>query len=206
VPERVSGKLSIYNPSVAARRLVLASGSPRRRQLAARLGGPFVVLPAQVDEAALPGEPPHAYALRLAEAKARAVEAADGLVVGADTIVIDDGEVLGKPADAAQALEFLRRLRGREHEVATAVAVLDAASGEVRTGIETTAVWMRDYSDEEMRRYVDSGDPLDKAGAYAIQSSAFRPVARIRGSRSNVIGLPLELTARLLAEFDKPEK
>jgi len=196
---------------VKPRPLCLASASPRRRELLTALDRPFTVTPRHVDESALPGEAPTAYALRLAEAKARATllgAEPDGtdhrVVVGADTIVILDGEVLGKPRDDEEARRFLRRLRGRAHDVVTAVAVVDAATGRMATGFERTRVWMRAYGDDEMEAYVRTGDPLDKAGAYAVQSADFRPVARLRGSRSNVIGLPMGLLARLLRQVEGP--
>lgn len=185
------------------RSLVLASASPRRRELLAQLGIPFTVRAANIDETPLPGEAPADTALRLARLKAEtvAVDFPESLILAADTIVVVDGAVLGKPADAAQAQCWLNLLRGRAHEVGTAVVVLDAASGRLASGIEWTTVWMRNFSDVERDRYIATGDPLDKAGAYAIQHPTFRPVARIDGSESNVIGLPLELVKRLLTQF-----
>jgi septum formation protein len=181
--------------------LVLASASPRRRELLARLGLAFEVAPADVDETHLANEAPRDYAARLAEAKARAAGARAGAarIIGADTIVVLDGQVLGKPADARQASDYLRRLRGRAHVVVTAVAVLDTATGRIERGVDETTVWMRAFTDAEMDTYIASGDPLDKAGAYALQHADFHPVRQIAGSETNVIGLPLELLSALLA-------
>lgn len=185
------------------RPLVLASASPRRRELLATLGRPFSVQAADLDESRLPGEEPLAYGLRLAQAKALAVAESLGdqaaTVLGADTLVVLDGAILGKPADAAEATAMLRRLRGRAHRVLTAVALVDAARGRVRLGAGHTTVHMRPYTEAELAAYVAGGDPLDKAGAYAIQHAGFSPVARLEGSETNVIGLPLGVVVYLLA-------
>lgn len=183
--------------------LVLASASPRRQALLRRLGPPFRVLPAHVDETVRAGETPEAYALRLAAEKARhsPVESPEAVVLGADTIVVLDGEVIGKPADAAEATDFLQRLRDRRHTVVTAVAVLDRTTGRLEADLARTTVHMRDYADAEIAAYVASGDPFDKAGGYGIQNPAFQPVAEIDGSYSNVMGLPLALAARLLSPY-----
>ena len=119
-------------------------------------------------------------------------------VVAADTAVVDGDEILGKPADAAEAAAMLRRLRGREHAVLTGVAVVDAATGRLETAVERTAVFMRAFTDDEIAAYVASGDPMDKAGAYAIQNRDFSPVARIAGCYANVVGLPLCTLACML--------
>ncbi len=168
-----------------------------------QLGVPFTVAPATIDECPLPGERPAATVRRLARAKAEAVAARlrEGLVLAADTIVVLDGVILGKPADVAQAREYLDRLRGRAHRVATAVVLRDAGSGRRAEGIAWTTVWLRSFSDAERDAYIATGDPFDKAGGYAIQHPAFQPVARLAGSESNVIGLPLELVRKLLARF-----
>lgn len=194
--------------------LILASASPRRRALLAALGRPFTVQVADIDETARPGEPPIAYALRLARAKARVVaeataeQASPALVVGADTIVVLDGAILGKPATAEEARAFLRRLRGRRHLVVTAVAVLPQGVGrrsaeDGQASWAATGVWMRGFSDAEIEAYVASGDALDKAGGYAIQHPSFQPVAALQGSETNVIGLPLGLTAWLLDRVER---
>lgn len=187
--------------------IVLASISPRRRQLLSLAGWPFVTLPADIDEQALPGEAPDAYVLRLAEEKARTVRAeasraAPGaLIVASDTTVVDGVSILGKPADSRDATAMLRRLRDRTHQVLTALAVLRPEDGDLRTDVCVTDVVMRDYSDEEIRAYVDTGDPLDKAGSYAIQHKAFHPVTQIKGCYPSVMGLPLCQLVRLLAQF-----
>ncbi len=194
--------------------LVLASNSPRRRQLLELGGWQFRVQPALVNEMPNPAEAPRAYVLRMAESKARA--GASGaqpgeLVIGSDTIVVDPAgldlgeicpaEILGKPAGALEATHMLRRLRGRFHQVMTAVAVYQPASGQLVSELCCTSVKMRNYSDAEIAAYVSSGDPLDKAGAYAIQHAEFDPVESLLGCFANVVGLPLCLLNRSLAVF-----
>jgi len=151
------------------------------------------VQPADVEEANHAGESPAEMVLRLSQLKARAVlgHAPSGLVVAADTLVYLDGRVLGKPADSGEAGEMLCRLRGRSHRVFSGVTLIAAQSGRERTKLAETTVWMRTYSDEEIAAYVASGDPLDKAGAYAIQHRELSPVARVVGCYANVMGLPL---------------
>jgi septum formation protein len=139
--------------------------------------------------------------LALRKARAVAARRRSGLVLGADTIVVLDGEALGKPASAADAATMLRRLSGRAHAVMTGVAVVDAGSGAEASRTVSSRVTMRAYSDAEIARYVASGEPLDKAGAYAIQGIGRALVAGLEGSRSNVVGLPLEATAELLGRF-----
>lgn len=185
-------------------RIVLASASPRRRELLALLGLPFRVVPAEVDERPLGGEDGCALAHRLARTKALVVAADAGeLVLAADTVVVLDGAILGKPADAAEAMAMLRRLRGRSHEVYTAVA-LRAGAGRLLEGGIASQVWLRALSDAEVAGYVASGDPLDKAGAYAVQSQAFRLVERLVGCYANVVGLPLCVTGDVLAAVGVP--
>jgi len=184
--------------------LVLASNSPRRRQLMALGGWTFTLIPAEIDESPLAREQPKEYVLRLAEGKARAVAEdtpIDALVIAADTTVVDGSEILGKPADARQAEVMLRRLRGRSHQVYTALAVLRPTDGRLLTDWCCTEVPMRDYTDEEMTTYIASGDPLDKAGAYAIQHDGFRPVERLWGCYANVMGLPLCHLVRTLKKI-----
>jgi len=186
--------------------LVLGSGSPRRRELLTRAGIAFEVLPADIDEIAEVGEEPAAFALRLAREKAHAVAMRVGaaprrLVLGADTIVVIDADVLGKPTDPEDAVRLLSRLVGREHRVLTAVAVIASDRlAHAATCVVTSRVSMRPASDEEIRRYVATGEPLDKAGAYAAQGEGRRFVERIDGSESNVIGLPIDETLALLRE------
>lgn len=175
-------------------RLILASASPRRRRLLSLLGVPFVAIAAEVDETAREGEEARELVLRLSLAKARAVAhicGPDCPIVAADTVVVLDSEVLGKPANPAEAVTMLRRLRGREHLVLSGVAVLDPASGRAVSELAESVVWMRSYGEKELARYVASGDPLDKAGAYAIQHRDFNPVERVEGCYASVMGLPL---------------
>lgn len=184
---------------------MLASASPRRRELLRRLIPAFEVVPSAVDERLDAGPLAEAVA-RLAEQKARAVAATcrDGVVLGADTIVVIDGVPLGKPVDRAEAVAMLRRLRGRVHEVLTGVAVVDLAAGRAFTGTEVTQVVMARYPDDLVERYAASGAPLDKAGAYAIQDLDGALVAALVGSYTNVVGLPLALTGRLLTAAGVP--
>lgn len=185
------------------RRLVLASGSPRRRQLLSLMGIPFIIKAAAVDESPFWGEAPTELVLRVSQAKAFAANEIriDELVVAADTIVVLDGDVLGKPSSTDDAVQMLRRLRGRTHMVYTGISVWHAASRRLVSALAGTAVWMRDYEDDEISEYVESGDPLDKAGAYAIQHPQFDPVSHVEGCRVNVMGLPLCHLGRALAEF-----
>jgi septum formation protein len=181
-------------------RLILASGSPRRRELLARLGLAYEARPAEVDEAPRPGEQPRALALRLSRTKAETVAAAkpEAVVLAADTVVARGRSLYGKPLDAADAAAMLGELVGRGHRVITGVAVV--APGRRLGAAATSRVWLRAWSAPEVAAYVASGDPLDKAGGYAIQNEAFRPVARLRGCRCNVVGFPVGLVARLLGE------
>lgn len=179
--------------------LVLASQSPRRQQLLAALGLTFTVDAADVDETPLPGERPAALVCRLCQAKADAVAARHpaALVLAADTVVALDGALLGKPADPAEATAMLRQLCGRTHQVYTAVCV--ASNGESTARLSTSHVTMRPYCDAEIAAYVATGDPLDKAGAYAIQHPLFSPVAAWAGCYAGVMGLPLRLVSEMLA-------
>jgi septum formation protein len=184
--------------------LILASNSPRRRQLLALGGWNFSVLVAAVDESQLPGEAPGDYVLRLAERKARkaAEKASAGKVVlAADTAVVDAGEILGKPVDEPDAVRMLKRLRGHTHRVYTGLALLRVSDGRLLTDLTVTDVPMRNYRDEEIEAYVLSGDPLDKAGAYGIQHPGFQPVENLRGCFSSVMGLPVCRLAYLVEQF-----
>lgn len=182
------------------RRIVLASGSPRRRELLAAAGLEVEVRPADVDESARPGEDPVGYVRRLALAKAEVVAGVlgepDAVVIAADTTVDRDGCILAKPVDDDDARAMLRSLSGRCHLVHTGVAVHHGDSTHV--GVATTHVTFGPLSDEEVDRYVRSGEPRDKAGAYAIQGGAAGFVRRVDGSHSNVVGLPMELLGELL--------
>ena len=185
-------------------KILLASNSPRRKELIQLAGWSFRVQPADVDESVLPGEPAGRYVLRLAEVKARAVadHAVPGeLIVAADTTVADGDEILGKPADAAEARNMITSLRGRVHQVYTALAVYDPVEDRHITELAATDVPMRDYSDEEIEAYIATGDPFDKAGSYAIQHPEFRPVEHLTGCYANVVGLPLCHLARAAAQF-----
>lgn len=187
------------------RQLILASGSPRRQQFLRELGLEFAVRVADIDETPHPAEAPLALAHRLAERKARAVAARldaapfGYVIIAADTVVALGHQLLGKPADAAEATQMLTLLRNREHEVHTGVSVLAWPDNQQQTCVNTTRVQMRDYSDADLVAYVASGDPLDKAGAYAIQHPEFAPVCALHGCLSGVIGLPLGDLRTLLA-------
>jgi septum formation protein len=187
--------------------LVLASASPRRRELLESWGIVPCIAPSHVEERSRPGEDPRSLVLRLAEAKARAVAAAmipsgaPSVVLAADTEVVLDGMALGKPHDPAAAAAMLGRLRGREHDVLTGVFLLRTDDGRAACGIDATRVRLRDFDDAELQAYVDTGEPMDKAGAYAIQGHGARLVAAIDGSWSNVVGLPIERLSGWLADI-----
>jgi len=203
--------------SVSDKRIYLASRSPRRRDLLKQIGVPFELLllredlrrGADVDETPLPDESPGAYVLRIAREKvAMAVRqiAYRALpqkpVLAADTTVVFDGQIVGKPDDVEHAARILRALSGREHQVLTAVGV--ALKEQVEIQISVSSVWFRDLTDVDIRRYCASGEPFDKAGAYAIQGRAGAFVTRIAGSYSGIMGLPLAETTELLQKFDIP--
>jgi septum formation protein len=172
--------------------LLLASRSPRRSELLRNAGIPFEVIVADVDETIAEGEVPEEYAQRVAEEKAMAVKAGPGdVVLGADTIVVIDDQILGKPADAADAERMLRLLQGRRHDVITGICI--RKTDEVVRDWAATKVWFTVMSDDEIREYVASGEPTDKAGAYAIQGLASKFIERIDGSYANVVGLPVAL-------------
>jgi septum formation protein len=177
--------------------IVLASSSPRRRELLGLLGLTPEIVPSHIDETWRSGEAPAVHAERLAREKATAIQRDGAAVVGADTIVVIGGEILGKPRDAAEARTMLRRLAGRGHDVFTAVAV--AWRGTVVSGTQRTAVWFRPMDDETIAAYVATGEPLDKAGAYGIQGYGAVLVERIEGDYFTVMGLGLGLLVGLLA-------
>jgi septum formation protein len=181
-------------------RVILASQSPRRRELLTLAGIPHEVRPADIDETHPPGEPPRDHAERLAREKAAAIAAAEpgALVIGSDTIVVVDGDVLGKPADAADAERMLARLSGRTHVVMTGVAV--AWRGETRSAVEKVDVTFHRLSSREIAEYVATREPMDKAGAYGIQGYGATIVARVDGDYFAVMGLPLQRLVRLLGE------
>lgn len=190
--------------------LLLASGSPRRRELLAQIGVPFTTLSADIDETPLANEAPAAYVLRLARGKADAglLQLANdpayptACVLGADTAVVLDGRILGKPADEAEALAMLAALSNREHEVLTAIAVVHEERCETRT--VTSRVRFRAIPEDEARRYWASGEPCDKAGGYGIQGLGAVFVENLSGSYSAVVGLPLCETAEILQRFGIP--
>ena len=185
---------------MSAPRLVLASSSPRRRQLLEMLGISVEVRPPRVPEVRLDGEPPRAYVERLAREKAAAVPG--DLVLAADTTVVVDGEVLEKPADGADALRMLERLAGRTHEVITAVAL--RADGATRHATDVTRVTFRPADPALLRAYVATGEPMDKAGAYGIQGYGAALVERIEGDFFGVMGLPIRLVLGLLEAAGQP--
>lgn len=186
---------------------ILASSSPRRRELLAKAapGLTYTIVKPDIDESQKPHEPPIQYVQRLAREKAEAVAArlTEGAILAADTVVIlaadtigidEQGDILGKPSDPTEARAMLQRLRDRDHLVCTAFCVLRKTpeSTEQKANVVRTVVTMRAYTDEEIEAYIASGDPFDKAGAYAIQHEGFHPVALIQGSYSNVVGLPVD--------------
>jgi MAF protein len=183
--------------------LILASNSPRRRQLLALAGWEFTVVAADVDESQRPNESPAEYVLRLAETKARAIRAgAEQLILAADTTVVDGQDILGKPQNNAEAIAMLKRLRGRTHQVYSGIALLRLSDGLLLKDLCITDVPMRDYSDEEILAYVQTGDPLDKAGAYAIQHPEFHPVSSLEGCFASVMGLPVCHVIRLMRKMN----
>ncbi len=189
--------------------LILASNSPRRRQLLALGGWTFDVRVADIDESVRAGESPRDYVERLAREKVCAIAArslSTGIIIGADTTVVIDSEILGKPAHADEARAMLTRLRGRVHQVYTGIAALRATDSQLLSEVVVTNVPMRNYSDEEIERYIQSGDPMDKAGAYGIQNPDFQPVTNMEGCYASVMGLPLCSLARLLAQLGVPPR
>jgi len=186
--------------------LILASASPRRRELLALIGIPFQVDPACIEEVPPDAHAPEEIAKTLAREKALAVACRyrSGIVIGADTIVVVDGEILGKPQDSQDALAMLRRLNGREHEVVTGVSLLDIADGRVvreQCDAVCTRVWFRQVSEEHLQRYVDTGEPMDKAGAYGAQGYGSTLIERIEGCYFNVVGLPVSRLCAMLEEW-----
>lgn len=183
--------------------IVLASQSPRRQQFLRELGVPFTAHAADIDERTQPGETPTDMVQRLSTEKAAAVAQhyPAALIIAADTIVVLDGTVLGKPADAADARRMLANLRGRAHYVHSAVSLLQPKSNRRFSALSSVTVRMRNYTDDEIDAYIATGDPLDKAGAYAIQNRQFAPVACWEGCYASVMGFPLADVALGLAQF-----
>jgi septum formation protein len=196
----------------SATSLILASASPRRSELLRAAGIPHDIVISAVDESVFGDEAPDAYVCRLAEAKAMAVasRAHGRMVLGADTAVVIDGQILGKPADAADASRMLRLLSGRTHDVLTGVALVDGFTGgttaasRIVSRLARTVVEFSLLDEEAIAWYVGSGEPMDKAGSYAIQGLASRFVTRISGSYSNVVGLPVALVCEMMRDFGPP--
>ncbi len=183
-----------------SKKLILASASPRRRQLLEQIGLTFQVMPGEVDEDNLVGNDPLENVQILALRKAHDVAARmeDGIVIGADTQILADGEALGKPKDAADAVRMLSKLSGKTHQAITGVALVDAKTGLEETWVETTLVTFRKLSEDEISAYVETGEPMGKAGAYGIQGRAAAFVERIEGCYFNIVGLPLANLAQNL--------
>ncbi len=185
-------------------KLILASASPRRAELLRDAGMPFIVISSAVDETPFPGEPAQDHVLRLANAKAELVAAraiGPAIVIAADTIVLLEGHILGKPRSSDDARHMLEKLSGRTHSVLTGVALIRLPDAESRTFVETTQVHFARLSSEEISRYLATGEPHDKAGAYAIQGRAGRYIPRIEGCFFNVVGLPLARLQHALTEL-----
>ena len=180
-------------------RVILASQSPRRRDLLSLVGIEHEVRPANIDESQLPGESAPDHAERLAREKAAAIDAEDAVVIGSDTIVVVDGDILGKPRDREHAMQMLRRLSGRTHTVMTGVAA--GWNGRLVSGLEEVDVTFRALNDAEIARYIDTGEPMDKAGAYGIQGFGATIVERVDGDYFAVMGLALNRLVRLLREL-----
>jgi septum formation protein len=180
--------------------LILASQSPRRRELLAVLGYPFTVIPSSIDEVPSSGEGPETFVVRVAREKGMEVASrvSHSVVLSADTVVTIDDEILGKPADETDAISMLRRLSGRDHLVLTAVTLVNQPKHQTLEGLERTRVWFTDLTDEEILDYVRRENVYDKAGAYAIQGYAGVYIPKIEGNYSNVMGLPLPLVHQLL--------
>ena len=182
--------------------LILASNSPRRKELLSLLGLPFEVVPGDVDETVKKDEPSEHYVQRLAVEKARSLKInPDQVIIAADTVVVDRGEILGKPGDKADAKRMLQKLRGHTHTVMTAITLVSGKTGQIWMDLCKTTVPMREYADLEIEGYIESGDPMDKAGAYAIQHPGFHPVEKLSGCYASVMGLPLCHVARGLRKL-----
>ena len=187
---------------------ILASKSPRRKTLLRNLIDPFIVINSDVEEREIAGEKPDEFVIRLA--KEKALKGGGGVltnslknafVLGADTIVVDGTEILGKPLDQMDAARILEQLRGKTHHVLSGIALYNLSSGEIQTRLVCTEVVMREYTEDEIQDYIASGDPLDKAGAYGIQNSDFNPAPEFFGCFANVMGLPLCHLAVLMKEM-----
>ena len=202
-------KAEIYQ--LIMKEYILASKSPRRKALLRNLIDSFIIINPEIKEARQAGESPGNFVMRNSELKARAVgnqvtrlPGRDWIIIGADTIVVDGDRVLGKPGDQSQAVAMLTQLRGKAHTVFSGLAVFDVSRGEIQTRQVLSQVLMREYTDKEIDAYVASGDPMDKAGAYAIQNRKFDPAPGFSDCYANVMGLPLCHLAVLLHDMDCP--
>ena len=189
--------------------VILASKSPRRKELLRNLVDQFIVINSEIDETVVKGETPADFVERLAKEKAiKAAEKIDPgslndvIVIAADTIVVDETEILGKPADEDDARRILEQIKSKTHLVLSGIAIYNPVSREIKTKVITTEVMMRDYSEDEIQAYIDTGDPFDKAGAYAIQNETFDPVPQMADCYANVMGLPLCDLYVLMRELD----
>jgi septum formation protein len=183
--------------------IILASNSPRRKELLRQIGVAFTTEVADVDERSRPGETPEVYALRVAVDKARAVKLRTraGIIIAADTVVVLDDTMLGKPVDDHDAERMLTLLSGRMHRVITGLAVMDVRTGNIQTGQTSTRVWFRTLTQDQILSYVNTKEPLDKAGAYGIQGKGALLVDRIEGCYFNVVGLPLSCLGVMLTNY-----
>ena len=183
--------------------IILASNSPRRKELLRQIGVAFTTQVADVDERILAGEMPETYTMRVAANKAKAVKhlATAGTIIAADTVVVLDDMILGKPADGHDAERMLTLLSGRMHRVITGLAVIDVGTENIKTDNAVTCVWFRTLTQNQIRSYVNTKEPLDKAGAYGIQGKGALLVERIDGCYFNVVGLPLSLLGKMLMNF-----
>jgi septum formation protein len=192
--------VSAHRASASSIPLVLASQSPRRKELLAVLGYPFTVVPSLIDETPQPNEEPETFVVRVAREKGMEVAArvSQSVVISADTVVVVDGEILGKPVDQVDAVRMLRKLSGREHAVLTAVTIVNQVKPETLEGLDRTSVWFMTVSDDEILDYIRRENVFDKAGAYAIQGYAGVYIPKIHGNYFNVMGFPLPLVHQLL--------
>jgi septum formation protein len=194
----------IKGKTVKKKKIILASRSPRRKALLEGLGLTFDICPSEVEERVKEGESPKEHTMRLASEKAEkaALARGEGLIIGADTVVVINGTILGKPENLGEAKKMLKRLSGRTHTVVTAFCVLDTLSGEKITKAVESRVKIKEMTDKEIDDYLETGEPLDKAGAYAIQGIGKFIVESVKGSYTNVVGLPTEVLEEVLKEFN----
>lgn len=189
---------------ISGRKLILASASPRRAEILRTVGWPFEALPADIDESRIAGEDAVTYVERVARAKAEAVRVPGSTILGADTVVVIENEILGKPRDDEDASRMLRLLRDRWHQVLTGVALVNGEAGSAKVAHEVTEVRFATMSEDEIVWYVATGEPKDKAGAYAIQGQGARFIKEIRGDYFNIVGLPVRLLYELVGTGGGP--